>query len=114
LAAVIGHNHSVFLGFRGGAGSMTNAGVVLATVPYVVPFMAVAGVIGALLSRIAAVASIAAAATMVVVLLASFCLRYTSLAYVIYGLLACALIVYELRPNIQRLRSGTERRVEHY
>jgi glycerol-3-phosphate acyltransferase PlsY len=114
LAAVLGHDHSVFLNFRGGAGSMTNAGVVLATVPHVVPFMAAAALIAAFVSRIAAVTSIAAASVMVAALVASFLLSLTPAAYVVYGVLACALIIFELRPNIERLRSGSERRVEHY
>ena len=114
LAAVLGHNRSIFLHFRGGAGSMTNVGVVLAMAPHVVPFMAVAALVAALLSRIASVASIAAATIMVVALAGSFFLSLTSAAYVVYGVLACALIIFELRPNIERLRSGSERRVEHY
>ena len=114
LAAVLGHNRSIFLRFRGGAGSMTNVGVVLAMAPHVVPFMAAAALVAALLSRIASVASIAAAAAMVVVLVGAFFLSLTSAACVVYGVLACALIIFELRPNIERLRSGSERRVEHY
>jgi glycerol-3-phosphate acyltransferase PlsY len=35
----------------------------------------------------------------------------TSLAYVAYGLLAWAIIVYAHRPNIRRLIQGTERRL---
>jgi len=111
---VFGHNRSIFLGFRGGAGSMTNAGVMLAMVPHVVPFMAAAALIVALRSRIASIASIAAAVMMVVALLLSFFLLLTPVAYVVYGVLACALILFELRPNIKRLCSGAERRVEHY
>ena len=35
IFAIIGHNHSIFLGFQGGAGSMTAVGVLLALdVPY--------------------------------------------------------------------------------
>ena len=114
LAAVLGHNRSVFLEFRGGAGSMTNVGVVLAMAPHVVPFMAAAALVAALLSRIASVASIASATVMVAALVASFFLSLTPPAYVVYGVLACALIIFELRPNIERLRSGSERRVGHY
>jgi len=114
LAAVLGHNRSIFLRFRGGAGAMTNAGVVLVLAPYVVPFMAAAAVVAAKLSRMASVTSIASVVAMVVVLLASFLLSWTPLAYFIYALLACAVILLELRPNIQRLRNGSERRVENY
>jgi glycerol-3-phosphate acyltransferase PlsY len=114
LAAVFGHNRSIFLSFRGGAGSMTNVGVVLAIAPHVVPFMGAAALVAALLSRTASVASIVTAIIMVVALAASFFLSLTPPAYVVYGVLACALIIFELRPNIERLRSGSERRVEHY
>ena len=114
LAAVVGHNRSIFLRFRGGAGSMTNAGAVLAMAPHVVPFMLIAAVASAKLSRMASVVSIAAAVTMVAGMVVSFALALTPLAYVIYGGLACALILLELKPNLQRLGNGTERRVEKY
>jgi len=114
LAAVLGHNRSVFLGFGGGAGSMTNAGVVLALAPHVVPFMAIAAFITALRTRTASLVSIAAAVTMLVAFVISFFLSLVPVAYVIYSVLACALIIFELKPNIERLLSGSERRVEHY
>ncbi|MGB9880028.1 MAG: glycerol-3-phosphate 1-O-acyltransferase PlsY [Anaerolineae bacterium] len=114
LAAVLGHNRSIFLRFRGGAGSMTNAGVVFVLAPHVLPFMAVAGVVAAFLSRMASVTSIVAAVTMLVALVVSFWLSLSPAIYVLYGVLACALILFELRPNIQRLCKGSERRVEHY
>ena len=114
LAAVEGHNHSIFLRFRGGAGSMTNAGVVMALAPHVVPFMAAAAFVAARLSRTASVTSMVAAATMAVTLIASFLLSLSPAAYAVYGVLACALIIFELRKNIERLRNGTERRVEHF
>jgi len=114
LTAVLGHNRSIFLRFGGGAGSMTNAGVVTALAPHVVPLMAVAAFIAARVSRIAAVTSIVAAATMAVALTASFLLSLSPPAVAAYGVLAFALIVFELRPNIERLRAGTERRVDVY
>jgi glycerol-3-phosphate acyltransferase PlsY len=114
LAAVLGHNRSIFLGFKGGAGSMTNAGAVTGLAPHVVPFMAAAAVVGGRLTRMASVTSMIVAATMAVALIASFLLSLSPVAYVAYGVLACALIVFELRPNIERLRNGTERRVENY
>jgi glycerol-3-phosphate acyltransferase PlsY len=114
LATVLGHNRSIFLHFRGGAGAMTNAGVVLALAPHVVPFMAIAAFIAAKVSRMASVTTIASIAAMVVAMLASFLLALTPMAYVIYGVLACALILLELRPNLRRLATGSERRVDNY
>jgi glycerol-3-phosphate acyltransferase PlsY len=114
LAAVLGHNRSIFLRFGGGAGSMTNAGVVAALAPHALPFMVVAAFISARIWRMASVASMVTAATMATVLIASFLLSLSPVAYAAYGVLACVLIVFELRPNIERLRNGTERRVENY
>ena len=48
-----------------------------------------------------------------VALVVSFSLSLSPALHLIYGVLACSLIIFELRPNIERLRSGTERRVEH-
>ena len=93
---------------------MTNAGVVMALAPHVVPFMAAAAFVAARLSRTASVTSMVAAATMAVTLIASFLLSLSPAAYAVYGVLACALIIFELRKNIERLRNGTERRVEHF
>ncbi len=114
LAAVLGHNRSIFLRFGGGAGSMTNVGVVTALAPHVVPFMAIAGIGTAVVSRTASIASIATAVVMLVATVASFLLALSPPAVMAYGVLACALIILELRPNIERLRNGTERRVENY
>ncbi len=114
LAALLGHNRSIFLGFHGGAGSMTNAGVMLALAPHVVPFMLMGALVAALLSHTAAVVSITAATVMVIGLVLSFLLALTPTVYVLYGVLALALILFELRPNIARLRAGSERRVDNY
>jgi len=114
LAAVLGHNRSIFLGFRGGAGSMTNVGVLLAMTPYVVPFVAVAAYIAGRATRVAALVSIAAAATSILVLSVGYLATFTPVAYLIYAVSAGLLILFELRPNLQRLSNGTERRVENY
>jgi len=113
LAAVLGHNRSIFLGFKGGAGTSANIGVVLGLAPHVVPFIGIAVVVIGLRTRIASLASIAGAVTMVVVFVISFFLSRSPVIHVVYGVVACALIIFELRPNIERLRAGTERRVEH-
>lgn len=114
LAAVLGHNRSIFLGFRGGAGSMTNVGALLAMTPYVVPFVAVAAYIAGRATRVAALVSIAAAATSILVLSVGYLATFTPVAYLIYAVSAGLLILFELRPNLQRLSNGTERRVENY
>ena len=111
LAAVLGHNRSIFLGFKGGAGTSANLGVVLALAPHIVPFVAIAVVVVGLGARMASLASIVGAVTMAVAV--SFLLSCSPVIHVVYGVLACAMIIFELGPNIARLRAGTERRVDH-
>jgi glycerol-3-phosphate acyltransferase PlsY len=113
LGAVVGHNRSIFLGFNGGAGTSANMGVVLVLAPHILPYMVVTAAIAAFCTKIASVASIVAAVTMVIALVVSFSRSLSTVLHMIYGVLACGIIILELRPNIERLRSGTERRVEH-
>jgi glycerol-3-phosphate acyltransferase PlsY len=114
LAAVLGHNRSVFLGFHGGAGAMTNAGVALALVPHVVPFVALAAFVAALSTHTASLVSIASAVTMIATFMVFYLLRLSPLSYVVYSALSFALILFELRPNLARLRAGSERKVDKY
>ena len=111
LAAIVGHNHSVFLGFRGGAGGTPNAGALLAIAPvWFVPAALLAG--GAwLVVRIASVATLTLSAT---ALVASIWLVVDGARppeLLIYGFGQLALIVWALRPNIARLLRGEERRI---
>jgi glycerol-3-phosphate acyltransferase PlsY len=114
LGAVLGHNRSIFLGFHGGAGAMTHFGVALALFPPVVPFPAVAAIVAAVRTRTASLASMASAATTIIGFIVFYLLKRAPMAYVVYSVLAFALILFELRPNIKRLLTGTERRVEKY
>lgn len=111
LAAILGHNYSVFLKFKGGAGGAPMVGGAVGMWPYsgliIIP-------VGALVLFGVGYASVA---TMTVALAASvlFAVRafsyQTPWAYVVYGLAAFLLLAWSLRPNIARLMNGTERLV---
>ena len=58
--------------------------------------------------------SIAAAAASILTLAIGYLVNLAPAAYLIYSVLAGLLILFELRPNLQRLGNGTERRVENY
>ncbi|MDH7480170.1 MAG: glycerol-3-phosphate acyltransferase, partial [Syntrophomonadaceae bacterium] len=68
LAAIAGHSWSIFLGFRGGRGVATGAGVILGLVPLAIPvlFLLWAGTI--LVTRYVSVGSITAAVAAPVVM----------------------------------------------
>lgn len=112
-AVILGHNHSIFLGFRGGAGVGTSLGALGA-----IYLPAAVGLIILLLtiivvSRYASLASLIVITLMPIILLVLGIMGTLSLTYVLYGLLAWLIIVYAHRPNIHRLIQGNERRLGH-
>ncbi|MDB5296144.1 MAG: plsY, partial [Phycisphaerales bacterium] len=118
FSAVAGHMFSPFLGFRGGKGVATSAGVVLGLFPYLtLPGLVALGVWGALFARtkIVSLASIAAAVVLPVAYLAfAVALGWQPLGpqwpVLAFTLLMAGLIAFRHRSNIARLRAGTEHR----
>ena len=110
VAAVVGHNWSVFLGWRGGAGTATNLGVISAlSFPVALALIVIALLIG-FVFRYASVASLAVAILAPIIFLILTLVVQHSLLHALYGLLAGAIVVLALRHNIVRLLAGTERR----
>jgi glycerol-3-phosphate acyltransferase PlsY len=109
-AAIVGHNWPVYLGFKGGKGVATSAGVLLGLAPLsVAAGVLVFGVVFGL-SRYVSVGSIAAA----VVVAASGWWFYAGegrLRPSALTLLA-ALIIWRHKSNIRRLMDGTEHRFQ--
>ena len=112
LAAVCGHNWSVYLGFKGGAGTGPNIGATIAFWPiaglYLLPLVPLT----LFLIGYASVTSLLIAALVI----ATFVVRAALHAdpnwwYVAYALAAAMAVVWALRPNIKRLFAGTERQV---
>lgn len=111
--SVIGHNWSVFMGWRGGAGTGPNVGWGTAVWWPLLP-IAVVLMSGTLLTvGMASVASMLMAAILViifVILYAAGIAPYDgTLAYILGGLLSGLIVLWALRPNIRRLLNGTER-----
>lgn len=111
VAAILGHNYSVFLRFRGGAGVGTSLGALAA-----IYFPAALGLVVLLLvtiavTRYASLGSLIVSTLMPLILLVLGLEGILSLIYLAYGVLAWIIIVYAHRPNIQRLLQGTERRI---
>ena len=108
LAAILGHNYSIYIGFRGGAGSTPNIGALLAIFP--LAFLPAAVLAGAVwkLKRMASVASLTLSG---VIFLAMLWLVWSGGAspwMLLYGLGQLALVAWALRPNIARLIAGNE------
>jgi glycerol-3-phosphate acyltransferase PlsY len=113
LAAIAGHNWSVFLGWHGGAGTATNLGVISMLSFPVALALSGAGLLVIVVSRYASVASLAVAVLAPAIFLGLALFAHRPLPHAIYSLLAGATVVLALRSNIARLLAGTERRLSH-
>jgi len=120
LMAVIGHNYSAFLiekgedgkiRFKGGAGGATTLGAAIGLwaqswmfiLPFALIFYVVVGY--------ASLTTISIAAAAMGVFLVRAIEGNDPWGYVIFGIAAIIIVVFALRPNLQRLKEGTERRV---
>ena len=114
IAAVIGANRSVFLGFGGGRGVGTGVGTMLVIFPLAVFLAAPVFVLAILITRYVSLGSLLGSAAMVVVVGAwwLFANGTVPLAYPVYTTAGCVVIWLAHADNIQRLLHGTERKFD--
>ena len=110
VMAVIGHNWSIFLKFRGGAGTAPNVGWSAAIwwPMFPVAFVVMLGIFWAI--GMASVASM----SMALLIPTIFAVRYfmgldPTPAYMIGGILTAFAVGWALRPNFKRIAEGKER-----
>jgi glycerol-3-phosphate acyltransferase PlsY len=114
FGVVLGHNASCFLSFRGGAGGATAVGTSIAIWPWGgLPAFAI-GSLMLFVGGYASIASMLAGTTVAVANTVGAALGVTHWAYAAYGWGVLGLILIALRPNIERLRAGTEKRVSWF
>ncbi len=111
LAALVGHNWSLFLGWHGGAGIGTTFGGLLVLEPVTTLVVALLGFLIAVISRYVSLGSLAFAFLIPLALLGQGLFLRGSWEHVAYGLVAGGIIIFAHRPNIGRLLEGTERRI---
>lgn len=107
--AVIGHNWSVFLGFRGGAGGITCAVACMALHPLAGLVVWIAGAALLYWSRIAAIATFSASVVSLAAFLSLAIMDELPWTYLAFPILAVAGVAISLRPNRTRLQQGAER-----
>ncbi|MGV3532455.1 MAG: glycerol-3-phosphate 1-O-acyltransferase PlsY, partial [Chthoniobacteraceae bacterium] len=111
LGCIIGHSFPLWLGFKGGKGVATSLGVVFGMLPLAsLVIFAVWGLV-LKLTRYVSLASIIAALSLPVTVLAMLFLGWVEgwgLFY--FALAACLLVVFRHRENMRRLMAGTESR----
>ena len=109
LAAIIGHNYTPWLGFKGGKGIATSAGVLAALMPPVLAVSLSLWIIATLATRTVSIGSLLAAASLPP---AAFYFYPGQWVYIGLAFLAGGLAIYRHTSNIKRLLAGTESRFE--
>ncbi len=107
IAAILGHNYTCWLRFKGGKGIATSAGVYLALAPEAVGLALAAWILLFVITRYVSLASIAAAVALPTAVW--FTEESIALGLVTTGLGVMA--IYKHKSNIQRLLAGTESRI---
>ena len=107
LAAICGHNWTIFLKFRGGRGVATSIGVFFGLVPQAIGITMIVGVAIIALSRYVSLGSISGAILFPILV----CHFKISLPYLFFSLLASLLVIIKHIPNIKRLIKGKENKL---
>ncbi|MDM8528787.1 glycerol-3-phosphate acyltransferase [Anaerolineales bacterium HSG24] len=110
-ATVLGHNFSIFLGFRGGVGAGTAVGSFGGLYLWVGLLAAILAIIALAISRYASILSTTVAISGLLLLIICAFLQITPYEYILTGVLNSVIILNALRPNYARIRAGTERKV---
>ncbi|MDP3013109.1 MAG: glycerol-3-phosphate 1-O-acyltransferase PlsY, partial [Candidatus Subteraquimicrobiales bacterium] len=100
LAAIIGHNWSIYFNFTGGKGISTSAGVLLILVPRVVLILLVVWSLIFIFTRIISLGSVTIAALFPFL---AFCYYPNNYPYLAFSLVAAGVAIYKHRSNIKRL-----------
>jgi acyl phosphate:glycerol-3-phosphate acyltransferase len=111
LAAIAGHNWSVFLKFKGGRGVTTFFGGLIALCPAAALIGGEVLLFSAIITRFASFGSILGVVTSYVVLVPLTVIYHFPLAYLVYALIGSVVIIIMHKDNIIRLISGTERKI---
>ena len=111
LLVLMGHNWPVFLQFKGGRGILTALGglAIMAPLPAILAtatFLAVTAV-----SRYISLGSVIGVMIGAISVLVLALADVHSNTYMIYGFIACAIIIWQHRGNLKRIREGNERRI---
>jgi len=106
-AAILGHNYTIWLRFKGGKGIATSAGVLVAWAPWALLVCLMVWLVVLGLGRYVSLASVAAAGCLPI----AVGLLHGSRVMILITALIGALAIYKHKSNLQRLRQGTEHRL---
>ncbi len=111
LMVMVGHSWSVYIKFRGGKGAAAYFGSWFAIWPVAALVGGVILIVTVLLSKYMSLGSIIGSLSILCLFMVLTLTDMSPPVYLIYSLIAAALIVYQHRSNISRLQAGTENRM---
>lgn len=111
LAAMAGHNWSLFLRFQGGRGVATFFGGLIALLPAVALFGGEIVILSASLTRFASLGSLAGVVGAYAILIPLTIINGFPIEYLFYALIGAIVIIVMHRDNIVRLMTGKERKL---
>jgi glycerol-3-phosphate acyltransferase PlsY len=108
IAAIVGHNWSIFLKFTGGRGVATGLGVIAVLVPHITAIIFLIWAIIVYFTRYVSLASIVAAVLVPIFMW----FMDEKIEFLYFGILAALFVVGRHKPNIERLLKGTELKIK--
>lgn len=106
LAAVIGHVYPIYIGFKGGKGVGTLAGMALGLFPWAFLSSLLIFIISIVITKYVSLGSILAAISFPLFIV--FIFKNDSWPLIILGFFASVFIIFTHRTNIKKLLTGTE------
>jgi glycerol-3-phosphate acyltransferase PlsY len=111
MAAIVGHNYSIFIRFAGGRGVATGTGASLAIQPVVALLGTIFFVVPIILTRYVSLGSIVAAASLPVIDAIFVATGRDSFPHLVFYVFTAAFVIYSHHDNVARLLAGTERKL---
>ena len=108
IAALLGHNYSLFLGFKGGRGVATGLGLILLFMPDVCIFSFTVWLVIVFVTRYVSLGSFVGA--FITPIVAYY--RGYPLELVLFALAACLFVIVRHYENMKRLIAGTESKIK--
>jgi glycerol-3-phosphate acyltransferase PlsY len=112
LMVMVGHSWSVYIKFRGGKGAAAYFGGWFAIFPVAALFGGAILILTVWLSKYMSLGSILGSLGILCLFMVLTVADVAPPVYLIYSIVAAALIVYQHRSNISRLQAGTESRMD--
>lgn len=111
FAALLGHNYSIFIHFTGGRGVATGAGAILAVNPLVLIPSVIAMAVPVALTRYVSLGSMLGGVFAAITDTALAVAGRDEWPHAIFMIVGATFIIISHRDNIQRLATGTERKL---